>query len=439
MTTLHDRLGDLADEAPSGAAPSDLWATGQRLHRRRQVGTAVIVAAMLAVLVGVGGLATWQARIHVEPAGTETPIGLPSQIYVVDSHLHGTDATGPIGPLSAVVPTSRAGWFGGGSNGVLGISTTGEYAFLDLPHSLADSQLVLPALSGDGRFVAYWRAGQPSGEPGIQTVAGEGLPVGVAVYDTVTGRSYEHLVETEHGLQPENLVWAGHRLWFDVWQMDAPRDDGGQSARRTEVLAWEPLDDDVKAVAASVSLDDASAWGDAILTSHRDRLRKSTPETSSIVGVLDTEVFDFVTPFLVSPGAEQVAVRRSTDSSAPILVGRLDPTGGRVRLTEVPDTREGAVDQLVGWRDEQTLVAYDYGSDNEGSFVTIDVATGERKILAYAEGPMPVVASGALAGPVFAAPGPPRVWDPRLLGVGALIVLLAGGLSLRWWRRRALR
>ena len=134
MTTLHDRLSDLADEAPGSAPPSDLWATGRRLHRRRRAGTAVVVAAALVALAGLGGLGWSRSHDTVRPAGTDTPLGMPDQIWSASEHLPGTDDTGPIGPLVAVVPTVRDSWTGNRSNGLLGISATGEYAFLDLPH-----------------------------------------------------------------------------------------------------------------------------------------------------------------------------------------------------------------------------------------------------------------------------------------------------------------
>ena len=51
MDTLHDRLAELADEAPSGGEPAaELWARGKRAHRLR---TAALAAAVL--VVGVVG------------------------------------------------------------------------------------------------------------------------------------------------------------------------------------------------------------------------------------------------------------------------------------------------------------------------------------------------------------------------------------------------
>ena len=38
MSTLHDRLADLAGEAPHPSADPDLWDRGRRYGRRRRVG-----------------------------------------------------------------------------------------------------------------------------------------------------------------------------------------------------------------------------------------------------------------------------------------------------------------------------------------------------------------------------------------------------------------
>lgn len=446
MTTLHDRLSDLADEEPPAsthsAPPGDLWSTGRRMQRRRRAGTAVILVTALVVLAGVGGLGLTHGRTSVQPAGVETELGMPDQIWAADEHLPGTDDTGPIGPLVAVVPTVRDSWLGESTSGVVGISATGEYAFLDLPHAIS-SAVAHPALSADGRHVAYWRSGTPSGEPGDVTQSGDRTPpVGVAVYDTVTGRTYEHLVETEHGLQPENLVWAGDRLWFDVWQMDAPEDDGSQAASLETVLSWLPATDDVRPATGRVDLSRATAWGEAVLTSHRDRLRRSTPEHTDLVGVLDSVVFDFQTPFYVSRDASRVAVQESPGAgqSWRLLTGELASEGGTVSLEEVAPSRGGYRGTLVGWRDDEHVVVHEPGGGTgEGTYLTVEVRTGEAEILGYAEGEEPILATNALRGPVFEAPEPPTPLNPFVLAGAGLATVLAAGACLLTWRRRVQR
>src|SRR5262245_54021816 len=55
MDTLHDRLADLADDAPTGGAPAaDLWARGKRTHRFRVAGAAAALLVVGAVGTGIG-------------------------------------------------------------------------------------------------------------------------------------------------------------------------------------------------------------------------------------------------------------------------------------------------------------------------------------------------------------------------------------------------
>jgi hypothetical protein len=447
MTTLRDRLADLADEAagaaPGSAAagvPGDLWRAGRRLHHRRRVGTGVVVMVAAALLVGLGGLGWTQSRTSVQPAGVETELGMPDQIWAADEHLPGTDDTGPIGPLTAVVVTPRSGWLRGSSNAVLGISATGEYAYLDLPRQL-DPTVAAPAISADGRMVAYWRVGSPSGAPGhVGADGSDQAPVGVAVYDTTTGETVQHLVDTEHGLQPEHLLWVGDHLWFDVWQMDAPRDDGGQSASLTDVVAWNPRSDDVRA-APRLDLAYATAWDDAVVTSRRDRLLRTTVDGTETLGVLRSRVFDFVTPFFVSPGSTQVTAQERDDAGGPwpLLVGSVDRNGGTIALDEAArgNRYEG---ELLGWRDDDHVVVVDNGAGTgEATYQSVDVNTGEAQILGYAEGNRPILAADALAGPVFEAPEPPTPLHPLLVWGSAVGVVAVAGVSLLWWRRRVQR
>ena len=55
MDTLHERLAELADEAPTGGAPAaELWARGKRAHRLRAAAVAATVLVVGAVGAGIG-------------------------------------------------------------------------------------------------------------------------------------------------------------------------------------------------------------------------------------------------------------------------------------------------------------------------------------------------------------------------------------------------
>ena len=145
-----------------------------------------------------------------------------------------------MGRLVAVVSAERGGWTGK-DPGLVGISAaTGEYRFLDLPDAvLAPSSSVVPALSPDGRHLAYWLTGATDGSANT----GGGSPVvGVGLYDTATGDVRRHLIPTEHGLGPEVLAWADEStLVFSAGQIIGGPEDSetDQSSERDGVLsAW---------------------------------------------------------------------------------------------------------------------------------------------------------------------------------------------------------
>ncbi|MFI2706715.1 hypothetical protein ACH5WX_04140, partial [Nocardioides sp. CER28] len=69
MSTLHERLAELAEDAPvGGALPEDLWDRGRRIARRRRLGTATIAAVACLALALVGVLGWQRGRTSVEPA-----------------------------------------------------------------------------------------------------------------------------------------------------------------------------------------------------------------------------------------------------------------------------------------------------------------------------------------------------------------------------------
>jgi hypothetical protein len=186
MDTLHDRLVDLADDAPTGGAPAaELWARGRRGHRLRVVALAAtalvvgVVGAGIGVRLADGG----DDRSSPEPAGTP---GSPLPIeYPAEEDL--PDLGEAPGPLAAIWVTPG----GGGPPEAVGlVAATWTFGTLPIDVSVdeSDAPYAGVALSPDGRRIAYQ---SPSGE--------------LLVRDLVSGQSSSPLTgfETRAG-----FVWS---------------------------------------------------------------------------------------------------------------------------------------------------------------------------------------------------------------------------------------
>jgi hypothetical protein len=103
--------------------------------------------------------------------------------------------------VALTVTADRPGWWGSTQGTVAVSAETGRYAFLDLPERAEGTET---ALAPDGRYVAYWRTGSPSGSPPEEGPA----VTGFAVYDADTGEVRTQEVETAHGLSADTLVFA---------------------------------------------------------------------------------------------------------------------------------------------------------------------------------------------------------------------------------------
>ena len=71
MDTLHDRLAELAEDAPTGGPPAaELWARGKRAHRLRAGAVAAALLVVGAIGTGIGArLADGDdSRSDLEPA-----------------------------------------------------------------------------------------------------------------------------------------------------------------------------------------------------------------------------------------------------------------------------------------------------------------------------------------------------------------------------------
>jgi hypothetical protein len=117
-TSLHDRLAGLADDAPPGGAAPDLWERGRRYHRRQWAGRAVIAAAVVLALIGIGTL-DWSRSAPV-PAPARGPVGLPDRMWAPSPWLPSTRTPGQ---LVALTGAERGSWTGT-HPGVVGVSAT---------------------------------------------------------------------------------------------------------------------------------------------------------------------------------------------------------------------------------------------------------------------------------------------------------------------------
>lgn len=437
MTTLHDRLADLADLADTapGALPDpDLWGRGRRYGRRRRMGTAVVVVATLALLGVVVGASELRSRSTVQPASPTSTPALPTRLVHPSVWLEGTDDAGPLGPLAFAMRAGRGGWTGT-SDGVVGVSaTTGEYRFLDLPDLVPDDEI---ALAPDGRHLAYWYTGETRRSPNSDS----GPVIGLAVYDTTTGEVVRQHVPSDHGLMVNDRpVWVDRdRLVFSyaVYRGGDGDDEMDQSsgAHGPGLLLWEPASGETVLLPAR--------WGTSVRATDRaGHLLMATGRRGRFVSVDDPE------------GAVRGAV------SGSYMVGDLAvssagavawPKGGRHpnRLTVVAPGGEPRVVPRsartfagVAWLDDQHVVVsrrLGAGYRRVGLF-RVDVSSGESTLLLELPqkrwGPDVGLATDLLAVPTVDRPLPPEPMSPRLTTGLGLTVLLAGLASFVLWRRR---
>jgi len=151
MDTLHDRLAELAEEAPTGGVPAaELWARGKRAHRFRVAGLAAAVLVVGAVGAGIGVRVADGDRSVPEPVGP-VDISLPIE-YPVGNAL--PDLGDAPGPLAGIWLTPHEG--GGGPEAVGLVAETGRFG--TLPIEVSNSYLAHDAyfaLSPDGSRIAY--------------------------------------------------------------------------------------------------------------------------------------------------------------------------------------------------------------------------------------------------------------------------------------------
>ena len=181
MDTLHDRLAELADDAPTGGAPAaELWARGKRAHRLRAAALAATLLVVGAVGTGIGvRLADGDGnRSGPAPAGT-VGIALPIE-YPVGEEL--PDLGDTPGPLAAIWLAPRVG--GGAPEAVGLVAETGTFG--TLPIDVSDNREEDPDV-GVPRAVARRPQDRLSAVPEGELI----------VRDLVSGENYSPVSEFE--------------------------------------------------------------------------------------------------------------------------------------------------------------------------------------------------------------------------------------------------
>jgi hypothetical protein len=443
MTTLRDRLADLAEEARYPPDAPDLWDRGQRYGRRRRAGVAAVALAVVVTIAsGVLSLAPWQ-EVSVQPASGESGLRLPDRIHRPSPWTPGTGDTGPVGPLVAVVETERASWTGYGS-GVAGVTPRGEYVFLDLDDQTGDAV----GLSADGRWLAYWYT-DPD-RPELSDGSDEPAAAGVAVLDTVTGETVREPLGGDWGVSTSILIWAGSVLWVPEWQNDEPERDSdggvGGSSNLRRVVAWDlatgaTVDQTSKTFLAM--LPGTTASGDRLVASRNGRVQLVDPDgrrerIARVSGQrAGTAALDPTGTWLADLGDTDPQGDGNGDAG-PVRVGRLPAAAEGVLEVTTLDGPE--VTELVGWRSGREVVVRRVVSGST-VYEAVDVETGARSTLLTLDPELgsstPQFAADALAAPLLDAPEPPSRHDPRVvLGAGLGVAIALGALGLMLWRRR---
>ncbi|MQW76305.1 hypothetical protein GHK92_10490 [Nocardioides sp. dk4132] len=434
-----ERLRDLAEEAPGALPEPALWDRGRRYARLRRRGTAVVAALGVLAVVAVGAVSWQRAAPPAELAPASAPAAMPDELFVPSPWLPGTEEAGPLGQLAAIIPADRGGWTGAEME-IAGVSaTTREYRFLDLPDLYAPPGAVL---SPDGRHVAYWATGEPSGTPNDSDA-----PVtAVGLYDAASGEVERYDIETEHGLAVEDLVWTDpSTLLVSYGQWQGGEDDTDMDVSMSRTAPWEVLrvGDELRELGSP--LDHGHVWGggDGVVVmsgSGRnagrwllDPTRPRQPQR------LRTDRGSFVPP-RVSPDRTRIA--GVPGHRAPNRLAVADLSGDtRAEYVTVPGDKRTF--EVLDWSDDDHVVVLRHGRDDVGEFhVTVmetDVETGEQRELVDVPAALtnqPRFALDLLGGPIVEAVEPPDPMDPRaVVGLSGGAVAAAGaGIFL--WRRR---
>lgn len=339
-TTFH-RVADATTPLP---VDDGLW---QRAQASRRRGQALAVAAVLALVVSVGGIATLVSGTDREArtASSEVVPGgaIPSSIEDVPGDLAAT--------TDLAVGRGSAAFISTSGDPVVITATDAVPHLLDLPGW--DQTPTALAMSGDGRTIAY-----QDGSAGSGTY--------LTLVDLETGRSSLAFTDDSQRLQLSTLSWSPDGRWL-AWI--ATTQDGLLALLgRVDTSAPRPRTVRVPSDVTSVAVaDDGSALvgrvAGGLLLAEPDRVPVSVFDQAGIgAGAY-------------SPDGRRVALRTSVATSSYTW----DTDAGELLEHPFPEDTLGAVElRPLGWLDDrlQVLLAQDTRGSS-GELVVTTPTVGE--------------------------------------------------------------
>lgn len=217
MTNLHDELARIAERAPD-IDVNGLWERGRRARTHDRVVAGVVLAAVLALVAGLGSLVVAPQRVLPPADGPDTS-GVPSRIWPVPERFlrWGEESAGWSADVAetdlAIGRAATAMAIGTFDEGPAVITADGGYHPLVLPGWVGtepinstishDARL---ALSPDGRSLAYawWDPTAPVDGP---------MPAGVRVVDLESGDLRTVALHAGQGVMVLRLSWSADSRW----------------------------------------------------------------------------------------------------------------------------------------------------------------------------------------------------------------------------------
>jgi hypothetical protein len=436
---VADRLERLAAHSPAGGVEPDVvWTRGRRRQRVRWAGT----AACLVLLAVLGGVAVPEAVQRTQGLVAVTPddaLVLPDVIRPPGEWEPAF--SGEPGRLVAVDVGTRGGWWGS-QPALWGVSAvTGESRFLDLPDAAAPA-FQPPALSTDGRKLAYWFTDEDvealpgTREPGTSSPH---PPAGVAVVDLATGDIERWNAEVPHGLLTEGLVWSGDVLWWNAGVVETVGEN--RERFRYKTYTWDVRTDERRALEkgtpeSDLRLREAGPTPDGLLVDDYRRLHLVQGDHVVRTMRLDSEIGTGYGPPALSPDGARVAAVLTFEADFEPFDGDVTPVvvssaeGGKTDFTRVGDVKSTAV---LGWRSANEVVieaVRDPFGVHGASVVRTDTSE-VAPLVEFRDLQVPAFAADAWTAEVIDAPDAPWAPDPRLLG---LAVLVCGTFLVSLWR-----